>query len=292
MNHTLFNFVIDCSDSELEAYINLDEANAVHISAVGDLSWCLHAYLMLSQNPSLNVVCSNRLIQEAINIVHPKRLSNINGNPLYFIVSVQADYPRCPRAHFHLVQNKTQTAKNALFVPHWVQPGLVKRKSDRDTVQKVAFLGPLPSSFFPFQGYLKQMDIELVSMQGSWFDLSDVDVLVGVRSYDSNPHNNKPPNRLFSSWHAHIPFIGGCDSAYQQVAAPAIDYLVAQTPLQVIEAVIALKNNPQLYSQLVQNGIEKTKHYNNDAIAALWKCILSGPVMQQYTKWSNCLQYN
>lgn len=292
MNDFLFNFVIDCSDDELDAYIQLNEATATHISAKGDLSWCLHAYLKLSQHTSLNVVCSNHLMQDAINIVHAKKLMNGERNPLYFIVSVQADHPHWPFANYHIVQNKTQAATAAFFVPHWVQPGIVKRNENRMEVTKVAFLGSLHPTFIQHQQYLKHIGIELISLQGSWNNLSEIDILVGVRSFDLNRQNNKPPNRLFSSWHAHIPFIGGCDSAYEQVATPGKDYLVALSPEEVIDAIVELKKNGQLYSKIVQNGIEKTLLYNNDAIADLWKSILCGPVAQQYNKHFSCPQYN
>jgi hypothetical protein len=193
--------------------------------------------------------------------------------------------------NYHLLNKKNQTGSNSSFVPHWVQPGLIKRNPFRSEVKKVAYAGQtwngnLAGSIDSWKNMLEPYGLEFVALpSGNWHDLGNVDILVGIRSFDSRAHNTKPASKLFSAWHAQIPFIGGYDSAFMQVGIPGEDYLLATSREEVIKAILRLKEDRKLYLRLVQNGIQKAAIYTNQTIAETWEKVLTGPVFKRYEQW-------
>ena len=288
-----FNFVIDCSDSALAEYLNINSETAVKIYTRGDLNWCLQTYHILAKRSNLPVQCSNRMQAGAINIIHSDQLLQQRGNASHFIVCVRADYPERRWAHYHLVQNKNQLAHNTSFIPHWVQPGLLKRDPARKGVLRVAYAGEayngnLAGTTDTWRRLLEPLGIEFITLSGgTWHDLRSIDVLVGIRSFDHQPHNTKPPTKLFGAWHANIPFIGGHDSAFKQVGTPGEDYLLASTPQEAITAILRLRNEAGLYEKLVLNGNRKAELYTEETIAKVWVDALTGPVSHRYYKWKD-----
>ena len=136
-----FNFIIDCTDSALAEYMTVDEESAVNVYTRGDLNWCLQTYHILAKRDKLPVQLSNHMQPDTINIIHSDQILKLRGNPADFVVCVRADYPRRMWAHYHLVQNKNQLTNNTAYIPHWVQPGLIKRNPDRQGVLRVAYAG-------------------------------------------------------------------------------------------------------------------------------------------------------
>jgi hypothetical protein len=121
----------------------------------------------------------------------------------------------------------------------------------------------------------------------NWHDLSSIDVLIGIRSFDHNKHNNKPPSKLINAWHAGIPFIGGHDSAFKQVGTPDEDYLLAGTQKEVVNAILKLRDEPELYEKLVRKGFKKAEEYTIEKVSQQWFDILVGPVTRRYMKWES-----
>ncbi|GEO03935.1 hypothetical protein AAE02nite_15990 [Adhaeribacter aerolatus] len=291
MTFPRYNFVIDCTDAALAEYLRLDTETAVKIYTRGDLNWCLQTYHILSKHSSLAVQCSNKMLPGFINIIHSDQLLQQKGQASKFIVCVRADYPGRRWAHYHLVQNKNQLGPNTSFIPHWVQPGLIKRDANRTAVSRVAYAGEafngnLAGTVDTWKQLLAPHNIQFVTLSGgSWHDLSSIDILLGIRSFDEQPHNTKPPTKLFGAWHANIPFIGGHDSAFKQVGVPGEDYLLVTTPDEAIAAILKLRDDQALYNKLVQNGRRKATLYTEETIAQAWVDVLTGPVLQRYRAW-------
>lgn len=291
MDAPQFNFIIDCSDDELREHLLVKPNESSKVYKRGDMSWCLQTYLFLSTRKNLSVICSNSLKRDCINIIHSDHLLQLRGTSSYFVVCVRADYPMRIWAHYHLVQNKNQLTFNTSYIPHWVQPGLIKRDSERREITRVGYAGQvingnLAGGTSIWQKLFETHNIEFVTMtEDTWHDLSSIDALIGVRTFDKNPHNTKPPTKLFNAWHAQIPFIGGYDSAFMQVGTPGKDYLLAQTPEEVIEAVVQLKKNPYLYLELIKNGSYKATEYNQETIAKCWEEILGNEILNRFKRW-------
>lgn len=287
----MYNFVIDCTDLALDKYLNITPADAVKVFTRGDLNWCLQTYFILAKQNKVQVKCTNALCDDSINIIHSDQLLRLKGKPSQFLVCVRADYPKRRWAHYHIVQNQKQLEVNTSYVPHWVQPGLIKRDENRQGVKRVAYAGEilngnLAGSIEQWRKLFDPHNIEFVTLEGgSWHNLKDVDVLIGIRSFNSQTYDTKPPTKLFSAWHADIPFVGGKDSAFSQVGTPGEDYILATTPKEAVEAVLKLRDDPAFYSKLVQKGKEKVVEYNEGTISHQWLKILTGPVMSRYDLW-------
>jgi hypothetical protein len=286
-----YNFLINCTNTELKNYLNLKLEDAPKVFTRVDLNWCLQAYLNLSKRSNLQVECSNQLCTDAINLVSSDWFLQLNNTSENFVVCVRADFPKRRWAQFHIVQNKNQVFYNSSFLPHWVQPGLVKRDALRKGVFKVAysgqiFNGNLAADEETWKKMFEPFGIEFETLtEGNWHDLASVDVLIAIRSFNTNPHNTKPPTKLFNAWHAHIPLVAGHDSAFKQVGAPGEDYLLVKTPAEAVNAVLLLRDDKNLYEKIVQNGLLKSKLYNEDTIAEAWESVLTGPVLRRYEQW-------
>ncbi|MBC7914927.1 MAG: hypothetical protein H7Y07_12485 [Pyrinomonadaceae bacterium] len=293
----MFNFIIDCTDSSLEEYLKIDVREGVSVFTKGDLNWCLQTYLILSKQNNLPIKCSNKFCDQSINIIHSDQLLNIKGSPSQFVVCVRADYPKRRWAHYQIVQNKKQLESYTSYIPHWVQPGLIKRDENRQGVKRVAYAGEtfngnLAGSVETWKEIFRPYNIEFINLApGSWHNLREVDVLIGLRGFNTNTYDTKPPTKLFSAWHANIPFVGGYDSAFTQVGTPGKDYLLAGTPEEAINAVLKLRDRPDIYSELIENSKQRIKEYNEATIAEQWQQVLSGPILQRYELWKSRPEY-
>lgn len=299
MSQVTFNFLINCSDAAIAGFEQLDVPPGEDISLdlihTWDIEWCwsIQTYLLLKARKQLKVTCSNKLVDGVINIVHSTQLYELGGDSSKFIVCTQADFPKRPWAHYHIVQNKAQVEASCSYIPHWIQPFLIKRDAQRNGIKTVAYVGQiwngnLAGSVAEWTDLFKPHGLEFVTREnGAWNDMSEIDVAFGIRSFNTNPHNTKPPSKLINAWHARVPFIGGYDSAFSQVGIPGEDYLLAKSPEEVVAAVLKLKSDPQLYQQLVANGIKKSALYTTDTIAAIWEQVLTGPVMERYEHWKS-----
>lgn len=287
----MFNFIIDCTNDELPGFTNIKIEEAYKVFNRGDLAWCLQTYLILLKRGTVPVSCSNQLSDNAINIIHSNQLLKLRGNTSHFIVCVCADYPKRQWAHYFIVQNKNQVKHRCAFIPHWVQQGLIKRNPERKGISRIAYAGiPYNGNLACSTSYWEQLLLPYgidftVLTENSWHNMSAVDILVGIRSFDGKPYNSKPPTKLLNAWHANIPFIGGHDSAYKQVGIPGNDYLLAASPQEVISHLLQLRDNNHLYNQLLRNGKEKSSLYTEDTIANTWEIILTGPVQKRYENW-------
>lgn len=296
----LFNFVVDLPAADitryaaaetLESAVRAEPGLLARISSKGDLCWCLQSYLLLKPRGNLSVGLSNRLVSGAVNIVHSDHLLNLRGEPSQFVVCMQADYPQRGWAHYHLVQNQAQLAPNKSYIPLWPQPCLIGRDKRRPGVATVAYAGEIVNGNLAggVDGWKRRFAQHgltfLQPPSGSWHDMTAIDVIIGVRSFDRRPHNGKPPSKMTNAWQAGIPFVGGYDSAFSQIGVPGEDYLRAETPDAVVAAVTTLRDDDALYARLVQNGARKAPLYSSDAIAERWERTLTEQVTQRLNRW-------
>lgn len=290
-----FNFVVDCEQETLKNLIDtVDTENPWQLVGKTDLEWSLQSYLILAKKTSLPLTCSNKLKRNAINIVHSDQLLKFKGEASHFIVCIQADFPKRSWAHYHLVQNEDQLAKDCSCIIFWLQPGLIKRDANRRGIQKVGYAGQPWANFAgtteSWNKLLNKHGIEFELLPKElWHDLRSIDVLIGIRSFDKNTHPRKPPSKLINAWHVQIPFIGGYDSAFSQVGEPGKDYLRVSTHSEAVEAILQLKSDPALFDSIVRNGSAKAQLYTNDTIAEKWEAVLTGPVQERYKEWKKNL---
>lgn len=119
----------------------------------------------------------------------------------------------------------------------------------------------------------------------NWNDLSKIDVLIGIRDFNKRTYDHKPPSKLINAWQANIPFIGGYDSAYEQVGNNGINYFKVNSFKEVVEILILLKNNRGIYKSIVDEGKKKAIIYSRDKIIERWCYILLHEVVPIYESW-------
>jgi len=287
-----YNFIIPVETiDEVIYFSNIDLHTNWQIFAVGDYCWSLQTYLVL-KNRGLPVHLSRRFDKRYINIAGGRTLQKLWKRPDVFVVDIKADVPRDYWGRdLQLVQNKTMEdpKKNIFYLPLWPQANLIKRNPNRKIVRNVAYAGR-PNNLLSGKGRLKDV-IERLGLkfkvldQTNWNDYSNIDICIGIRSYDKKPHKIKPATKLYNSWHAQVPFIGGYESAFETTGTPGKNYIRVENEDELVNAIVKLRNNPDFYQYLVKNGNEAREHYNWDSIANDWIRFLQNIAAPKYRKW-------
>lgn len=260
------------------------------ISSQGDMCWCALSFFRLREAGVDRIKLTDRIDPDCINVVHTIQLKAMKVPRDAFVVCVRADMDRRLWAHYHLIQNRDQAAGETSCIYLWPQPALVGRAAPPDHVRRVAFLGQ------PYNGnlvlhprelaaLLEEHGFEFTAPSADWSDFSDVDVSIGIRSFDAQRHSSKPPSKLINAWIAGVPFIGGADSAYAQVGSPGEDYLVATSRDELIAQLERLRSDPALRLAMIQRGLAKAAHCDNAALARQWQEVLDGPVTARFARW-------
>ncbi|MBX7539819.1 glycosyltransferase family protein [Qipengyuania sphaerica] len=256
----------------------------------GDLCWTVQTWCRLRDMDVGGIEIATRPAEGRINLAKSKTLSRSGANPALFQVSIQADYPRILWAQFHIQQNADQLCEDSALQYLWPQAGIIPRDPDRRGVKRVGFLGSiegnLASSVDDWSQLLARRGIEFVARDPSrWHDFSDLDVVIGLRSFGHSRHSRKPANKLINAWIAGVPFIGGSDSAYSQAGTAGVDHLLAHNREEVASQVDRLCNHPELYDELVEAGRHKTRKFSIERLASQWVGMLEGPIAARYREW-------
>lgn len=306
-----FNFLVPVRSQSHLSYlksINVDEHH--YEFTQGKIIWTLQTYLIL-RNRMDGVTCTRFPKSDAINIAHCQYLRKIQCEPHTFICSISGEYRHLFWAHMHIVQNQKQhDGKRYFWIPHWMQPGLIPRKENRTVVDTVAYAGDprrlsvrnnyLQSKIARF-GYftsktdgndfwsakINNMGMHFAFLQKpEWNDYSEIDILVGIRSFDGERYNYLPPTKLINAWHAGIPFIGGNDSAFEQVGTPGKDYIKVKSKEEAIQEIIRLRRDHEYYKSFVEAGMKQAKEYTREKIAGAWIQLLTGDMQRIYNSWT------
>lgn len=127
--------------------------------------------------------------------------------------------------------------------------------------------------------------VELCKGSNQWHDYSNVDAVIAIRDFSRSRQLHKPATKLYNAWLAGVPFIGGNDSAYRSDGRPGIDYLVAQSPKQVLEHLRKLKEDTVFRTHLIQNGIESGKKLCRSATLERWKSLIQETLPTLAFQW-------
>jgi hypothetical protein len=208
------------------------------------------------------------------------------------IVVARSDRPPQPLADFGIVQNPADADDYQFFIPSWLQPGLVPRRSDRgSTIETVAYFGSL-----------KELDPELATLAwvdalrarglgwesraivfgGSdqlyqrhcWNDYATIDVVVALRAPEAWAARSKPAAKLQNAWAAGVPAILSPESQYRYLRRSPLDYIEARSAADVLSAIDTLRAEPDLYHAMVRNGLERGREFHSDRIVRRWAEVL------------------
>lgn len=208
-----------------------------------------------------------------------------------FRVSVRADYHRMFDVDFEILQNPVAPlGPNQAYLPYWPVPGVKPRDPARRGLRSVAYagrIGPLNLAGDLAKGSgLLPDGIEMrIIPPDQWHDLSQVDALLAIRTFDKRPHLMKPPSKLFSAWRANIPMIGGYDSAFSAVGSPGHDYIRVASAKDLTSALQRLRDDPLFYDSIVKKGSERLSSITHEVIAKHWFQTFDTKISESYERW-------
>jgi hypothetical protein len=204
------------------------------------------------------------------------------------VVSARADRPPQLLSDVEIVQNASSVEGFQIFIPSWLQPGLVPRDPSRGTsVEELAYVGArkelhphLASQEWAdtLRALGLRWDTRMIAFAGNdqlysdhrWNDYSTTDVMVALRPPELWTARSKPAAKLQNAWAAGTPAVLSPELAYEEVRRSALDYLEARNGGEVLKAVEALRSNPGLYTAMVLNGLERAREYHRDRLVARW----------------------
>lgn len=285
-----FHFVLPADspvNPEEAEQLDVDRAWMLFSDAV--FAWILQTYVILRQRDRLAVSIGFELRTNAVNIVHSSQLANCWPRPAMFVVCIRADYRPVPWARFHIVQNQRQASRSYLWVPHWPQPGLMPRGRNRNEVVTVGFAGRsyyLAGRRSDWEGELARIGCKLEILSSDrWNDLSEIDVLLAIRSFDKRTWDTKPPSKLINAWLAGIPLIAGVDSAYAQIGCPGVDYIQVHSMDEAVQWIQILRQDRDQYRAIVAAGEKRAIAFRREAIAMSWETLLRDRMAREFTDW-------
>jgi hypothetical protein len=222
-----------------------------------------------------------------------------------FVVCFQADRPRHPYAHMHVVQNGMDATRSnqriagrraglhVHYIPLWPQPGLQHRSDKRgERFTNVGYFG-IPGELDPslqdpvWHERLRDEGLEftIVPPEG-WSDYRDIDAVVAVRSF-SYPGEwlLKPASKLLNAWNAGVPAVLGRESAYRAERRSELDFLEVSSRDQVQAALLRLRDDAILRKAMVENGRRRASEFSDDAITAGWRGFLENQAIPAYERW-------
>jgi hypothetical protein len=195
-------------------------------------------------------------------------------------------------ADFGVVQNAGSVDRYHFFIPSWLQPGLVPRAQARGTrVEEVAYVGAikeldpdLASAAWAevLRGRGLCWDNRAIAFAGNdqvypqlrWNDYASTDIVVALRPPNSWNARSKPAAKLQNAWAAGVPAILSPESPYRELRRSRLDYLEARSSADVLAAIDALRSDPALYSDMVQNGLERALEFEPDRLVTRWMDVL------------------
>jgi hypothetical protein len=260
--------------------------------------WSAQVYIHLKQR-GLNVHFTDRPVPEKICVIsyHHLKVKRFAFNS--YIVASQYDCARPEICEQRVVLNEIGVrGANDHFMPHWPHPILQPRDRSRgNRIENLIFKGGICNIAKPFliptfSESLRALGINF-SLSTSdpnqqfrdWGDYRQTDVVLAVRNATEDDLKVKPAVKLINAWAAGCPAILGPEPAYQALRRSELDFIEVRSPEEAIVALQRLKNNPEYYAAMVENGLERAKEFTVDQLALQWRNLLAGSVAQGYEQW-------
>ena len=261
-------------------------------------SWVLRTYYQL-RLVGAPVTLGSQPRPEAINIASPRDFGRSQRKLDSFVVIPQGDAHHVMLADFRIMQNAVRPASDdAAVIWHWPQPGIVPRDPSRgDQVTQLCYKGRLLNldDAFKSDAFLADLkglgvSFEVDAYSGlrgahDWNDYAASDAVLAVRNLTQYDASKKPASKLINAWVADVPALLGPEPAYRELRRSEHDYLEVRTPRDVIEAISALRNSPDLFRAMVAAGQARRPEFQEPSLTKLWLDTLNGPIAERFTRW-------
>lgn len=204
------------------------------------------------------------------------------------IVAARADRPQQLYADVEIVQNASSVEDYQIFIPSWLQPGLIRRDPARGTrIDNVAYVGARKQLhdeltadewIDALRARGLSWQLRMVSFSGNdrlysqhgWNDYSTSDVVVALRPPTMWEDSSKPAAKLTNAWAAGVPAVLSPELAYRELRRSGLDYLEARDAREALAAVERLRYDPGLYSAMIENGFARARDFEPGRIIEYW----------------------
>lgn len=267
----------------------------------GVYCWTMQTYLHLKAD-GFPCELVGTMPTEGIVLAHRSSLAdNFRPGAKILLVCMLADKSSHPNAQIHIVLNSQEHIFNhsgkiwkSVYMPHWRQPGLIPRNATRsDKFENVAYFGhernlapELKESNWNEQLNELGLNFQIVN-RDRWHDFSDVDVVLAVRSFDTQDYANKPATKLYNTWHAGVPAILGCETAYQAERKSELDYIEVNSLNEVLVALKRLRDDKNFRDAMVENGRIRAEETQLKNVVKKWRNFIVEVGVPAYENWCN-----
>ncbi|OKH55488.1 hypothetical protein NIES2101_03620 [Calothrix sp. HK-06] len=259
--------------------------------------WIIMTYLHLKRR-NLNVYLSNKFVEGNICVASALDFGIKQKTFSSFVVGCRSDGPRPALCDIAIVQNQANIKSDTdIFIPHWPQPGLIKRDSTRkNRISNIVFKGSEINLYEPFRSpeFIQELEnlgvkLEINGLHKDkpvqWHDYSEADLVLAVRDLTERDAFVKPASKLINAWTAGVPALLGPEPAFQHLRQSHLDYIEVKTHKEALTAIRRLINDPGLYEQMVMNGQKRALEFSTEQIALRWHNVLSTQVASLYSNW-------
>lgn len=261
-------------------------------------SWILRTYYQLRlAGYDVNLVPRPR--NDGINIASIRDFGRKMRRLNTFLVMPRGDAHEPMLADFQILQNglhKTGDSKAVIW--HWPQPGILPRDPARaGELSCLSYKGRLINLDAQFRSDDFLTDLRAVGIgfnidafdglhaDHDWNDYRSTDAVLAVRNLTHYDAAKKPASKLVNAWFADVPALLGPEPAYQELRRSADDFIEVRTPNEVLEALSALRRNPERFRAVIANGRRRRAEFTDTALTQLWVDTLSGPICAAYERW-------
>jgi hypothetical protein len=220
----------------------------------------------------------------------------LRPKPKVLMVCIKPDRNPHPYAQLHIVQNpqEAKILRNTYYIPHWRQPGLISRNPARGEIfENIAYFG-ISHNLAPelkspsWREKLQELGLNWqIIPRERWHDYSNIDAVVAVSSFQQQDHTQKPATKLYNAWHAGVPAILGCESAFQSERKSELDYFEVSSVDEAIAVLKCLRDNPQLCQKVRDNSKIRAQETSPENTVKQWRSFLTDVARLKYQYWCN-----
>lgn len=283
---------------DLESLARIDPDRDWRELQTGERAWILQTFLRL-RAAGHPVELSATVPEDGLVVFHSKQSGDILRQRSRMrdtvLVGVRADNREPLIADFEILQNGFfADRRRRFFIPHWPQPGLVPRDPARgERIERIAYKG-FAANLHPdfaalaWTGFLAGEGIEwvvdAVAFAGrnrlalEWPDFRTVDLLLAVRPPERKTRRSKPATKLVNAWLAGVPALLGPELAFEELRRSPLDYLEVASVAEARAAVLRLRNEPELYRAMVENGLRRGAELAPEALVPRWAELLTATI--------------
>jgi hypothetical protein len=264
----------------------------------GVYAWTLQTYLQLR---ALGFPCElvDALPDEGVVVAHRSCLPvELRPGPKQLVVCLKSDKKRHPFAQLHIVQNPSdkilrEAEWGGWYMPHWPQPGLVPRDPARgERFENIVYMGSENNLAEELRDGRIEAEFDRcgliwkrIERSDGWHDYRKIDAIVAVRSFTRAGYFAKPATKLFNAWHAGVPAILGCESAYLAERRGELDYIEVRSVPEVRCAIQKLRDDRDLRGKMVENGKARAEETSAAVLVERWRSLLEKDVVPAYHRW-------